>query len=129
MRAARHGRSIEAEAREILTQAVEEPDSARRLGRAADATGRGARSHVFLALVGPERRAMVTERVRTGVTDYVVKEIELALRRDPAMAVIPVLIDDTEPPADALLPLSIRELLSRHVWRIRNSALRDDVDA
>ncbi|MGA2009648.1 MAG: hypothetical protein ABSH51_03790 [Solirubrobacteraceae bacterium] len=57
-----------------------------------------------------------------------VTEIDLALRSRPGPTVIPVLVDDTQPPDGALLPPSIRALPGRNVVRLHHANLLDEIE-
>jgi hypothetical protein len=83
---------------------------------------------VFLALVGPNWLKALSERMRHGEDDYVVREIDVALRSGPMVTVVPVLIDDVDLPDPALLPPALRSLPERQGVRLRDANLLDDID-
>jgi SIR2-like domain/TIR domain len=83
---------------------------------------------VFLALIGPRWFDCLTERMHRGGDDYVVKEIDLALRGAPQVTVIPVLVDGAQLPGAADLPPALRALPGRQVARIRHRNLLEDVN-
>jgi len=86
----------------------------------------------FLALIGrdwtPSMKARARARVVEPIDDYVKVEIETALRRRPAVTVIPVLIgDSTDPPPADELPRSISSLVELQAERVRLDYLDQDV--
>jgi hypothetical protein len=83
---------------------------------------------VFIALIGKDWLPSLQDHLRLGATDYVAKEIDLALRSDRDMIVIPVLVDDTALPAADDLPSSLQMLLGCQQERLRHTHLRHDID-
>ena len=81
-----------------------------------------------IALIGPQWMPSLTSHLQRGGEDYVVKEIDLALRSGPRVTVIPVLVDDAELPGPHDLPPSLRALPGCHVQRLRHTNLPDDID-
>ncbi|HEV2322295.1 MAG TPA: toll/interleukin-1 receptor domain-containing protein, partial [Gammaproteobacteria bacterium] len=51
-------------------------------------------SGAVVALIGPQWTSILTDHLQRGGDDYVVKEIDLALRGGPLISRIPVLVDD-----------------------------------
>jgi TIR domain len=84
-------------------------------------------SAVVIALIGPQWMATLIAHLQHGGDDYVVKEIDLALR-SPRVTVIPALVDNTEIPNPADLPPAIRALASRQAERLRHTNLDSDID-
>lgn len=95
----------------------------------AEIKARIAEADVFLALVGERWQETLDERNREQTKDYVAAEIELALLRAPALKVIAVLIDGAKAPRAMNLPNALKGLAEKHVERIRQTCLRDDVGA
>lgn len=84
-------------------------------------------SAVVIALIGPQWMATLIAHLQHGGDDYVVKEIDLALR-SPRVTVIPALVDNTEIPNPADLPPAIKALASRQAERLRHTNLDSDID-
>ena len=87
---------------------------------------------VFICLIGPRwldsLRARATESTAQP-PDYVRGELELALRGEGGLTVIPVLVDDTEFPRADALPRSIRSLAEMQgVW-LRYTSYEEDVQS
>jgi SIR2-like domain/TIR domain len=87
-----------------------------------------AQSAAFIALIGPNWMSSLTARLQQSGEDYVVTELDLALRSAPQVIVIPVLVDDAEPPDPRRLPPALMALSDRHVERLRHTNLREDID-
>jgi hypothetical protein len=86
----------------------------------ADHTG------AFISLIGSQwTQSMVAHRQR-GDEDYVVKEIELALRH--GWTVIPVVVDNAPLPEPLVLPPAIRALPDWHAARLRQINLDGDIE-
>jgi TIR domain-containing protein/SIR2-like protein len=85
-------------------------------------------SDVVIALIGSQWISSLITRLQTGGEDYVVKEIDLALRSGPRVALIPVLVDNVELPDSSSLPPSLRALLRCQVERLRLTNLARDID-
>jgi TIR domain/SIR2-like domain len=85
-------------------------------------------SGAVLVLIGPHWTSSLTAHLQRGGDDYVLKEIDLALRSGPRVTVIPVLVDQTELPDPRNLPLSLMPLLQCQVQLLRHTDLSDDVD-
>lgn len=79
----------------------------------------------FVAVVGPRWTATMLSHRQLGDEDYVVKEIDLALRN--RWTIIPVLVDDADLPDPALLPQAIRALPGYQAARLRQVSIDDDV--
>ena len=93
---------------------------------------RGRSCGAFLALIGrdwmPSMKARARARVVEPIDDYVKLEIETALRRRPAVTVIPVLVGEApEPPVADELPRSIGALAALQAERVRLDSLDQDV--
>jgi len=84
-------------------------------------------SGAVLVLIGPQWASSLAARMQRG-DDYVLKEIDLALRSGPRVTVIPVLVDQTELPDPRDLPPSLMPLLQCQVQRLRHTDLPDDID-
>jgi hypothetical protein len=87
----------------------------------------GGTAGAFLALIGSKWMPTMTTHRQQGSEDYVVKEIELALRH--GWTIIPVLLNDASLPDPLSLPLSIRALPDYQVARLRQTSLDDDIEA
>ncbi len=85
----------------------------------------GSPTGAFLALIGAKWMPSMTAHRHLSDEDYVVKEIDLALRN--GWTVIPVLVDDADLPDPSLLPPAIRALPDYQVARLRQSSLDDDI--
>jgi Caspase domain/TIR domain len=83
---------------------------------------------VFLALIGPRWMSILATRSQRGDVDYVVKEIDLALRSGPPVTVIPVLVDDAEIPDPPSLPPALRALPKIQVERLRHATFLYDIE-
>jgi hypothetical protein len=83
---------------------------------------------VVVALIGRSWMPSLTEHLQRGGEDYVVKEIDLALRSGPRVTLIPVLVDDAELPEPRDLPSSLRALPGCHAERLRPTHLLSDID-
>lgn len=79
----------------------------------------------FLALIGSQWMPTMLSHRQRGGEDYVVNEIELALRK--GWTVIPVLVDSASLPDPGVLPLAIRALPGCQVAHLRQTSLDDDV--
>jgi hypothetical protein len=80
----------------------------------------------FIALIGSRWMPTMTAHRQRGDTDYVAKEIELALQN--RWTVIPVLVDDAKLPDPLLLSPSIRALPDCQAARLRQLNLDDDIE-
>jgi TIR domain/SIR2-like domain len=85
-------------------------------------------SAVVIALIGPQWMSSLITRLQAGGEDYVVREIDLALRSGPRVTLIPVLVDNAELPDSSSLPPALRALLHCQVERLRLTNLADDID-
>jgi len=81
---------------------------------------------VFLALIGSGWLTTVDAHQRRGDDDYVIKEIDLALRN--GWTVIPVLLNGASLPDGRDLPLAIRALPRYQVAHVRQGSLGDDIE-
>jgi TIR domain len=91
------------------------------------------KSHVgaagaFIALIGPQWMTKLVGHLQGGGQDYVAKEIDMALRSAPRVVVIPVLVDDAEPPNPGSLPPALKAISARHVERVRHTHAREDIE-
>jgi hypothetical protein len=82
---------------------------------------------VFLALIGPRWRSSLLSHLQEGASDYVAREIGLALLSGTPLSVIPVLVDDAEPPNPLELPPSLRALPGYQAERLRHTHARLDI--
>jgi SIR2-like domain/TIR domain len=85
-------------------------------------------SGAVLVLIGPQWASSLITRLQRGGDDYVVKEIDLALRSGPRVTVIPVLANQAELPDSRDLPPCLRSLLHRQAERLRPTNLSEDID-
>ena len=89
-------------------------------------------SPVFLALIGPHWISIMTARDQAAVVrpteDYVRSEIQLALRPNSGIRVIPVLVGDDVPLTAEDLPVSLRPLAKIEVARIRQRYFEQDIE-
>jgi hypothetical protein len=83
---------------------------------------------VVVALIGRDWMPSLTSHLQRGDEDYVVKEIDLALRSGPRVTLIPVLVDGAELPEPRDLPPSLRALPGSHAERLRSTHLLSDID-
>jgi SIR2-like domain/TIR domain len=81
---------------------------------------------VFIVLIGAQWTSTLTAHQQRGGEDYVAKEIDLALR-NPRLTVLPVLVDEAQPPRADELPPMLRALPDRQVERLRHTHLQEDV--
>jgi hypothetical protein len=85
-------------------------------------------SGAVVALIGSRWMSSLTEHLQRGGEDYVVKEIDLALRSGPHVTLIPVLVDNAELPDPNDLPPSLRALPGCQVEHLRHANLPGDID-
>lgn len=83
---------------------------------------------VFLALIGPQWEPILAGHLRRGDDDYVVKELDLALRSGPRMTVIPVLVDGAGLPDRGALPPAVAALRDCQAERLHSASLLADID-
>jgi len=83
---------------------------------------------VVIALIGRQWMSSLTTHLQRGGADYVVKEIDLALRGGPRITLVPVLVDNAELPNPRDLPPALRALPDCQVARLRPTNLTDDID-
>jgi hypothetical protein len=81
----------------------------------------------FLALIGPGWLSTMDAHRRRGDDDYVIKEIDLALRN--GWTVIPVLLNGAPLPDGRDLPLAVRTLPRYHVANVRQTNLDGDIES
>jgi hypothetical protein len=81
-----------------------------------------------VVLIGRNWMPSLTSHLQRGGEDYVVKEIDLALRSGPRVTLIPVLVDDAELPKPRDLPRSLRALPGFQAERLRAKYLPFDID-
>ena len=79
----------------------------------------------FIMVMGARWITTMLSRRQRGDEDYVVKEIDLALRNK--WTFIPLLVDDAGLPDPSILPQAIRGLESYQVARLRQVSIDDDV--
>lgn len=79
----------------------------------------------FLALIGSTWTPAMIAHQRQSDDDYVVQEIELALRN--GWIVIPLLVDDASLPDPLQLPPAIRALPDYQATRLRQASLDEDI--
>jgi hypothetical protein len=80
----------------------------------------------FIMLIGPNWLAIMDAHRRLSDHDYVVEEIELALRN--GWTIIPVLLNNATLPELVRLPRSIRALRDYQAARLRQDSLDGDID-
>jgi hypothetical protein len=85
-------------------------------------------SGVVIALIGPQWMSSLAAQLQRGGEDYVVKEIDLALRSGPRVTLIPALVDSAELPGPGDLPSSLKALAGCQVERLRHANLAKDID-
>lgn len=83
---------------------------------------------VFLALIGETWLETLIDRLTADDEDVLVKEISRALRNAPPLIVIPVLINDAQPPPAKRLPTALKVLPELQAEHMRHTQLIDDVD-
>ncbi len=82
---------------------------------------------VLIALIGPSWMSKLVAHLQSGAQDYVVKEIDIALRNSKCITVVPVLVDDAAQPLAAELPPALRSLPGRQAERLRQGRADDDI--
>lgn len=82
----------------------------------------------FIALIGSQWMPSLQSRLQRGGEDYVVDEIDFALRSGPTATVIPVLVDEAVLPDPGELPLSLSRLAACQQERLRHTHLGYDID-
>jgi TIR domain len=82
---------------------------------------------VLIALIGPSWMSKLVAHLQSGAQDYVVKEIDIALRNSKSITVVPVLVDDAGEPLAAELPPALRSLPGRQAERLRQGQADDDI--
>lgn len=85
-------------------------------------------SGAFIALIGQNWIASLRSHLQRGDEDYVVEEIDLAIRSGPGMVVIPVLVDDAGLPDAQELPPALRMLPAYQQERLRHTHLPYDIN-
>jgi hypothetical protein len=85
-------------------------------------------SGVLIALIGPTWLSDLQSRLRGGVRDYVVKEVDMAFRSRPPVSVIPLLVDDAALPKDDELPVALKGLRDLQVERLGQRGAGDDIE-
>jgi len=86
-----------------------------------------AQSGAVIALIGPQWTSILTTHLQGGGKDYVVKEIDLALRAGPRVTLIPLLVDEAELPDPHDLPPALKALPGCQAERLRHTNLLDDI--
>ena len=94
----------------------------------------GTRAGAFLVMIGPRWAEIMSQRSRRRhvepTEDFVRVEIELALRRNSPVRVIPILVDDAVMPPPLEIPQSLRPLLDlQAIMHLRGDKLKEDLDA
>jgi SIR2-like domain/TIR domain len=84
-------------------------------------------SGAVVALIGPQWTSILTDHLQRGGDDYVVKEIDLALRGGPLISLIPVLVDDAVLPDSRALPPALKALPRCQAEYLRHTTLEDDI--
>jgi hypothetical protein len=87
-----------------------------------------AEADVFLALIGKQWMTSLVDHTRRGTKDFVATEIDLAFRSSP-LRIIPVLVDDADPPDADQLPLNLKQLPACHMQRLSPTDLLEDIEA
>lgn len=87
---------------------------------------------ILIALIGPRWATIAEERARGRLLeheeDYVRIEIEAGLARSSGVRVIPVLVDDAEPPSASTLARPLRQLGLIQAVTLRHAEWDDDVE-
>ena len=86
-----------------------------------------AHSGAVIALIGSQWTSILTEHLQRGGEDYVVKEIDLALRGGPRVSLIPVLVDEAALPDPRTLPPALKALPRCQAEHLRQTSLEDDI--
>ena len=87
-----------------------------------------AEADALIVLIGMQWMPSLNQHQRQAAEDYVVMEIDLALRRSSSITIIPVLVDDAEPPDEGDLPLSLKALSGYQVERLRHTNFLHDAE-
>ena len=82
----------------------------------------------FVALIGPRWQSSLIAHLQRGGPDYVAREIHMALLSRSGMTMIPVLVDDADPPDVLALPAGMRPLMGCHAERLRYTHARSDIE-
>jgi SIR2-like domain/TIR domain len=82
----------------------------------------------LIVLIGPQWLPTLEHRQHQANEDYVAIEIDIALRSRPRVTVIPVLVDEAEPPAEQALPPALKALADCQTERLRHTHLLHDVE-
>ena len=80
----------------------------------------------FIALIGSEWQSTMDAHRRRSDDDYVVKELELALRN--GWTIIPVLLNNSPLPEPTAIPPAIRALTGYQVAYLRQATLDEDIE-
>jgi hypothetical protein len=94
----------------------------------AEIKSRLADAGALLVLIGSQWMPSLDQHLRQRAEDYVAMEIDLALRSGSRIAVIPVLVDDAEAPAEYALPPMLKALAACHAECLRHTHLLADVE-
>lgn len=86
------------------------------------------RTTVLLVVMGKDWQAVDTDGLRQldDPNDWVHREISYGIESEPAVLVIPVLLDGVEPPAEADLSSPLRPLAHRQIARMRDEDWEND---
>lgn len=87
-----------------------------------------AESAVLIVLIGTQWMPSLSQHQRQVAEDYVVMEIDLALRNAGHVTVIPVLVDGAECPDEEALPPALKPLVGYQVERLRHTHFLHDAD-
>jgi hypothetical protein len=94
----------------------------------AEIKSRLADAGALIVLIGSQWMPSLDQHQRQRAEDYVAMEIDLALRSGARVAVIPVLVDEAEAPAEYALPPALKALAGCQAERLRHTHLLDDVE-
>jgi ribosomal protein L12E/L44/L45/RPP1/RPP2 len=87
-----------------------------------------AEASALIALIGVQWLPSLNQHQRQVAEDYVVMEIDLALRNAQRVTVIPVLVDEAECPSEEALPPALKPLAGYQVERLRHTHFLHDVE-
>ena len=93
--------------------------------------GRIEQSDVVIVVIGPRWLSIMEQRDRRSLLesrdDFVRIELEAALKRQPRVRVVPVLVDEARPPDRQALPRDIRNLAFLEALELHHSTWNEDV--
>jgi hypothetical protein len=87
-----------------------------------------AHSGAVIALIGPQWMSILNAHQQRGGEDYVLRELDLALRGGPQVTLIPLLVDNAELPDPRDLPPALKALPGCQAEHLRHANLLDDID-